>query len=545
MNKRKNNPCDADSVDDCQDCAETPVPVPSRILQTQCEADCGSTGVQCKRLAVYGALYCRQHGSMLRVIAFERYEVGLYDESGRNLLAEALPKETTAKVLGQQITLRLTDRGQALSVTYSTATSDLDVQSRAQMERMAQEFAARWREIDAIRLGVTEMTEQASVDFVRDINFEASVKKIADRIKRMGLKQKEAEPFGPNADAEVKYTEVVFEETVNLPKGLPCQLPFFRHPVVFLTRPQQVAPGQTPKCNVSVSQRLVERKTTLSKSGPWTADRIRGTYTSGWRKLVGEAVANGGVVVSDGEVFVVTQTRHCVVVFDLNGKHLRKFGTEGEGEGQFNSPQSIAVSGDLLFITDTGNSRVVVTDRKGKFVRSFGTLSRARLNSPTGIAVSGDHVYIVDTRNNRVVVHQQDGSFVRTFGHTGEGDGQFRNPSSIAVLPADVAFKGGRLFVTDARNSVSVHALDGTFLRSFSSRRAEDSPSACLRGIAVAGDRIFVSDSFNNRVSVHAPNGTIVREIPLPRNLPPGAIFVAGTSLYVRQRDSGFIYVFK
>ena len=54
-------------------------------------------------------------------------------------------------------------------------------------------------------------------------------------------------------------------------------------------------------------------------------------------------------------------------IFDREGNYLRQFGTEGEEDGQFKSPDSLAFDahGNILVI-DFGTSRLQVFNSKGK-----------------------------------------------------------------------------------------------------------------------------------------------------------------------------------
>jgi hypothetical protein len=51
----------------------------------------------------------------------------------------------------------------------------------------------------------------------------------------------------------------------------------------------------------------------------------------------------------------------------------RKWGSPGDGDGQFNVLISLAVPDDEVYVTDSGNYRVQVFDRSGKFLRKWGS----------------------------------------------------------------------------------------------------------------------------------------------------------------------------
>ena len=56
-------------------------------------------------------------------------------------------------------------------------------------------------------------------------------------------------------------------------------------------------------------------------------------------------------------------------VFDHNGEFLFCFGSNGEGNGQFNAPTGLAVDAqDNILVADWGNSRIQIFDSQGSFL---------------------------------------------------------------------------------------------------------------------------------------------------------------------------------
>ena len=91
------------------------------------------------------------------------------------------------------------------------------------------------------------------------------------------------------------------------------------------------------------------------------------------------------------EVFVVDYANVRIQKFDTDGKFITKWGSEGDGEGQFKIPHGIAV--------DSSGSSVYVTDMTGLSINKF-------------------------TRN---------GEFITKWGSEGSADNQFQDPHSVAV----------------------------------------------------------------------------------------------------------------
>ncbi len=70
----------------------------------------------------------------------------------------------------------------------------------------------------------------------------------------------------------------------------------------------------------------------------------------------------------DGTVFVADASNHEIRVFGLDGTHLRTFGREGEGPGEFTSIYSIAWAGDRLLAYDPPLGRIGEFSPEGEWL---------------------------------------------------------------------------------------------------------------------------------------------------------------------------------
>uniref|UniRef100_A0A8C5HLX8 RING-type E3 ubiquitin transferase n=1 Tax=Gouania willdenowi TaxID=441366 RepID=A0A8C5HLX8_GOUWI len=109
----------------------------------------------------------------------------------------------------------------------------------------------------------------------------------------------------------------------------------------------------------------------------------------------------------NNEIIVTDFHNHSVKVFTLEGELVLKFGSNGEGNGQFNAPTGVAVdvNGNII-VADWGNSRIQVFDGSGSFLSYINT-SADPLYGPQGLALTSDgHVVVADSGNHCFKVYR-------------------------------------------------------------------------------------------------------------------------------------------
>uniref|UniRef100_A0AAQ5XQ42 Tripartite motif-containing protein 2 n=1 Tax=Amphiprion ocellaris TaxID=80972 RepID=A0AAQ5XQ42_AMPOC len=111
---------------------------------------------------------------------------------------------------------------------------------------------------------------------------------------------------------------------------------------------------------------------------------------------------------NNNEIIVTDFHNHSVKVSAiLDGEFLLKFGSNGEGNGQFNAPTGVAVdvNGNII-VADWGNSRIQVFDGSGSFLSYINT-SADPLYGPQGLALTSDgHVVVADSGNHCFKVYR-------------------------------------------------------------------------------------------------------------------------------------------
>ena len=130
--------------------------------------------------------------------------------------------------------------------------------------------------------------------------------------------------------------------------------------------------------------------------------------------------------------------------FDSNGTFITKWGSKGDGDGQFDYPAYIAVDRPgNVYVADTANSRIQKFDSNGTFITKWGSYGRGDgqfLTRPVDIAIDlFDNVYVTecnsdcDADDDRIQKFDSNGTFIAKWGSYGDDDGQFDYPTDIAV----------------------------------------------------------------------------------------------------------------
>ena len=116
---------------------------------------------------------------------------------------------------------------------------------------------------------------------------------------------------------------------------------------------------------------------------------------------------------------MVESDNHRVSVFDSNGQFLRKFGSNGKGNGQLSNPYGIGLlSNGNIAVSERNDNRVSIFDSQGNFVRHIGA---GQLSSPWRLFVdSDDNILVANSDStNPVRVFKADGTLVKNISVTG------------------------------------------------------------------------------------------------------------------------------
>jgi len=180
---------------------------------------------------------------------------------------------------------------------------------------------------------------------------------------------------------------------------------------------------------------------------------------------------------------------------------LRKWGQEGNGDGQFLGPTAVAVAPDgTVYVADSKNHRIQYFDTDGTYLGQWGSKGRAggQFLRSVSVAVAPDGtVYVMDVGNRRVQYFDAAGIYLGQWGSDGAGPGQFDHSANVAVAP------DGTVYVADPGNDrIQYFDAAGTYLGQWGGEGTSEGQLRYPSDVAVApdGKTVYVADTFNNRI---------------------------------------------
>ena len=210
----------------------------------------------------------------------------------------------------------------------------------------------------------------------------------------------------------------------------------------------------------------------------------------------------GVAVHTNGEVFAGSYDGF-VQVFSEDGTAVRRIGSKGNGNGQFECPWGLLLVGDRLYVSDINHRVQYFSATTGQYIGQFGSNGKGngQFSNPCGMSTDGKGNILVAeySCNNRVQVFKEDGTFIQVI----QCDG---------IVTGVAVDNEAKIHVTILnQNHVQVFSPDGkTHLYAYNNPAGNFN---CPNGIAIDDEGyIFVSVS-NGYLHVLSPDRKQVKLI--------------------------------
>ena len=239
---------------------------------------------------------------------------------------------------------------------------------------------------------------------------------------------------------------------------------------------------------------------------------------------------------ASGNVLIADTNNGRIQKFSPSGMFLGVIGTKGEGLGEFRQPCGVAVdSSGNIYVADTANQRVQKLMPNGTFVAEWKG-PEPSFYGPSDVSIGNDGaVYVVDDGHARIVKLDTNGTVLAVWGEKGTGDGQFNNPTSVAVDA-----NNDRVYVADPLNRrIEVFDTKGNFVANwlvqewrpiqnawYMQHLAIDSKAGRLYATSTQTDEVLVFDLTGKKIASLRPR-------PPDKLEGASALAIAGRKLYV------------
>jgi DNA-binding beta-propeller fold protein YncE len=149
----------------------------------------------------------------------------------------------------------------------------------------------------------------------------------------------------------------------------------------------------------------------------------------------------------DGNVWIADTGNSRLLRYTPNGSIQQELGPEQVGTPDLKEPLSLAMDAQAnLYVADAGSQRVIKLNRDRKMVAEW-ALPPATSALGYHLAVTANQSLLVtDPEGNRLLEYSLDGKLLRAWGSEGNGAGQFDKPVGIEVF-------GQKVYVVDTFNN--------------------------------------------------------------------------------------------
>lgn len=226
---------------------------------------------------------------------------------------------------------------------------------------------------------------------------------------------------------------------------------------------------------------------------------------------------------ASGNIYVADAGNHRIQKFDSNGNYLSQFGSTGTGNGQFSLLESLTVDqSGAIYTTDKqagATGRVQVFSSTGIYQSQFPLTSIAGTSGIQYMDIGRDttgntYVNVMSYTSSPTVTfyptiqkYSSSGTLVTQFGSYGTGNGQFGGNAYGAI-----AIVSGGIYATDSSNyRIQKFDTNGVYQAQYTGNPADD-PSQVCNPNAIARDAVgnlYLTDTARHNVKIYNPDGSL------------------------------------
>lgn len=245
------------------------------------------------------------------------------------------------------------------------------------------------------------------------------------------------------------------------------------------------------------------------------------------------------------DLCIVDSQRHCLWVIDRTGKVKFQIGSGKAGlvdghirDAEFNSPQSIAVFHDALYVADTKNNVIREVSLSKASVKTV----QKSFTSPVDIYEFQDKLFVLESGSNKI--YSLDIARNLLASTVVEGCKQ----------PSGLTTNGEFLFFSDLSTSC-IHEWDGKNLQTLYTPK---NPSELNKpmSLSYSGNKLYIADTYNHQIKVLSlsskklepligtgkPGKNLNSLLETELNYPT-SVFLSGTTLYICDRGNNQIKI--
>jgi DNA-binding beta-propeller fold protein YncE len=214
----------------------------------------------------------------------------------------------------------------------------------------------------------------------------------------------------------------------------------------------------------------------------------------------------GLTVDAEGNLYVIQtpikeNPKSRISVFNACLKWERDIYLEGFKGAESFSPYRLALDkkGDI-YVAGTYKPGVLVLNNKGKLLEIISPEESGKEVNVNYVTIDqSGKLFIVSEEEGHIYVYDENRKFLFKFGEKGGSTGKLSRPQAVGIDN-----RNGRMYVVDyMRHTISVYDKEGTYLFEFGGLGWGEGWFQYPKDIAVdSSGRIFVADTFNNRIEV-------------------------------------------